>query len=93
MLFPACAAAYRLGQIHPTIGEAMSKSRIESKFVTVAPGVQIHVLDGGAEDAPALVFLPGLTFSGEVFRYQLEHFADKYRVVAVDPPAARGSRP
>lgn len=63
----------------------MSSERTESKFVTVAPGVQIHVWDAGDEDAPALVFIPGLTFSGEVFRHQLEHFGDRYRVVLVDP--------
>ena len=63
----------------------MSAERTESKFITVAPGVQIHVWDAGAEDAPALVFIPGLTFSGEVFMYQLEHFKDAYRVVLVDP--------
>ena len=63
----------------------MSSERTESKIVTVAPGVQIHVWDAGAEDAPALVFIPGLTFSGEVFRHQLEHFHDRYRVVLVDP--------
>ena len=63
----------------------MSKERTESKFITVAPGVQIHVWDAGDPDAQALVFIPGLTFSGEVFKGQLEHFRDRYRVVLVDP--------
>ena len=63
----------------------MSKERIESKFITVAPGVQIHVWDAGEPDAQALVFIPGLTFSGEVFKDQMEHFRDRYRVVLVDP--------
>ncbi len=63
----------------------MSKERVESKYITVAPGVQIHVWDAGDPEAQALVFIPGLTFSGEVFRGQLEHFRDRYRVVLVDP--------
>ncbi|MBQ6395431.1 MAG: alpha/beta hydrolase [Atopobiaceae bacterium] len=63
----------------------MSKERTESKFITVAENVQIHVWDVGAEDAPALVFIPGLTFSGEVFKHQLEYFKDDYRVILVDP--------
>lgn len=63
----------------------MSKERTESKFITVAPGVQIHVWDAGDPDAQALVFIPGLTFSGEVFKGQLKHFCDRYRVVLVDP--------
>lgn len=63
----------------------MSAERTESKYITVADNVQIHVWDAGAEDAPALVFIPGLTFSGEVFKHQLEHYKDTHRVVLVDP--------
>ena len=63
----------------------MSAERTESKFITVAPGVQIHVWDAGDPANPALVFIPGLTFSGEVFKHQLEHFRNRYRVVLVDP--------
>lgn len=63
----------------------MSAERTESRYITVAEGVQIHVWDAGAADAPALVFIPGLTFSGEVFMAQLRHFCDRYRVVLVDP--------
>ena len=32
-----------------------------------------------------LVFIPGLTFSGEIFKNQLEYFSSKYRVIAIDP--------
>ena len=63
----------------------MSAERTESRYITVAPGVQIHIWDAGPTDAQALVFIPGLTFSGEVFMRQLEHFRDRYRVVLVDP--------
>ena len=48
----------------------MAKDRIESKYVTVAPGVEVHVLEKG--EGKPLVFIPGLTFSGEIFKNQLE---------------------
>ena len=32
-----------------------------------------------------LVFIPGLTFSGEIFKNQLEYFSSEYRVIAIDP--------
>lgn len=40
----------------------MAKDRIESKYVTVAPGVELHILEKG--EGKPLVFIPGLTFSG-----------------------------
>ncbi len=44
----------------------MAKDRIESKYVTVAPGVELHILEKG--EGKPLVFIPGLTFSGEIFQ-------------------------
>lgn len=32
-----------------------------------------------------MVFIPGLTFSGEIFKNQLEYFSSEYRVIAIDP--------
>lgn len=61
----------------------MAKDRAESKFFTVDPDVQIHYWDKGEGDA--IVFIPGLTFSGEIFKHQIEHFSDRYRVIATDP--------
>ena len=43
----------------------MAKDRIESKYAAVAPGVELHYWEKG-EGAP-IVFIPGLTFSGEIF--------------------------
>ena len=63
----------------------MALDRAESRFLTVDTDVQLHYWDKGPADAPALVFIPGLTFSGEIFTHQVEHFSDRYRVVAVDP--------
>ena len=61
----------------------MAKDRIESKYVTVAPGVELHILEKGK--GKPLVFIPGLTFSGEIFKNQLEYFSSEYRVIAIDP--------
>lgn len=61
----------------------MSKDRIESKYCTVAPGVELHYLEKG--EGKPLVFIPGLTFSGEIFKAQLEYFSKNYRVIAIDP--------
>lgn len=61
----------------------MAKDRLESKYVSVAPGVELHFWEKG-EGTP-LVFIPGLTFSGEIFKAQVEHFAADYRVIAIDP--------
>ena len=57
---------------------------ISSKYVTTAPGVEIHYYEKG--EGQPLVFIPGLTFSGEIFKNQIEYFASKgYRVIAIDP--------
>ncbi len=61
----------------------MSKARIESKYITAAPGIEIHYLEKGEGDP--LVFIPGLTFASEIFMHQIEYFSDKYRVIAIDP--------
>ncbi|GEM_PF-294362 len=66
-------------------GAAMSETKTESRYIEVEPNVDIHFWDAGAKDAPALLFIPGLTFSGRVFMHQLEHFKDTHRVILVDP--------
>lgn len=61
----------------------MSKDRVESKYLTVDTDVELHYWEKGESDA--LVFIPGLTFSGEVFKAQIEHFSKNHHVVAIDP--------
>jgi non-heme chloroperoxidase len=61
----------------------MAADRTESRFFTVDPDIQIHFWDRGQGDA--IVFVPGLTFSGEIFKEQVEHFGRDHRVIAVDP--------
>ena len=61
----------------------MAKDRVESKYCLVAPGVELHYLEKG--EGKPIVFIPGLTFSGEIFKAQLEHFSGNYRAIAIDP--------
>lgn len=61
----------------------MAKDRIESKYVTVGPNVELHYLEKG--EGKPIVFIPGLTFSGEIFQAQLEYFSERYRAIAIDP--------
>lgn len=61
----------------------MAKDYAESKFVNVAPCVDIHYLEKG--EGKPLVFIPGLTFASEIFEHQIEYFSKDYRVIAMDP--------
>lgn len=61
----------------------MSKERLESKCVTISPNVELHYWEKG--EGKPLVFIPGLTFSGEIFKAQIEYFSSAYRVIAIDP--------
>lgn len=52
-------------------------------YIEVEPGVEIYYESRGS--GRPLVFVPGWTFTKEVFAHQLEHFARSHRVVAIDP--------
>ncbi len=61
----------------------MSKDRLESRFFPVAPGVELHYLEKG--EGKPIVFIPGLTFPGEIFKAQIAYFSRRYRAIAIDP--------
>lgn len=50
-------------------------------------------VSGRADDAPWLVFLPGLTADHRLFAGQVEHFRSRAKCLAWDPPAHGASRP
>lgn len=50
-------------------------------------------VSGRADDAPWLVFLPGLTADHRLFVGQIEHFRSRAKCLAWDPPAHGASRP
>jgi pimeloyl-ACP methyl ester carboxylesterase len=62
----------------PHLSPEMNDGRI-----TVAPGVKLSYVDRG-RGAP-IVFVPGWTFTKEVFEKQISEFSRKYRVIAYDP--------
>ena len=57
----------------------------KSHFFETGPGVEIHYVDEG--QGTPLIFVPGWTFSIDVFEKQIEYFSSRYRVIAIDPRA------
>ncbi|TWD79142.1 pimeloyl-ACP methyl ester carboxylesterase [Kribbella amoyensis] len=56
---------------------------------TVLGRIRLRVAGSG----PAILFWPSLLMDGLLWRGQVEHFADRYQVVLVDPPGHGGSSP
>ena len=63
----------------------------EQQRVKLSTGVELDVVDIGPRDAPALIFLHGFPESHRTWRYQLPHFATRYRCIAPDQRGYRGS--
>lgn len=61
----------------------MAKDYLQNGYVTVDTNVEIHYIEKGEGDP--IVFIPGLTFAGEIFSAQIEHFSKNYRAIAIDP--------
>ncbi|WP_043931712.1 alpha/beta fold hydrolase [Bacillus sp. EB01] len=53
------------------------------KYIEVEPGVELFVQDSGSGEP--IVFIPGFTFTTEVFSKQLEHFSKTNRTIILDP--------
>ena len=53
------------------------------KYIEVDHGVELFVQDVGSGEP--IVFIPGWTFTTEVFSYQVEHFSKTNRVIVIDP--------
>lgn len=53
------------------------------KYLEVDPGVEIYCEDEGS--GSAIVFIPGWTFTTEMFIHQIQYFSKKHRVVLIDP--------
>jgi non-heme chloroperoxidase len=52
-------------------------------YLEVAPGVELYYEEYG--DGAPIVFVPGWTFTTEVFQHQIKPFAETNRVILVDP--------
>ncbi|MFD2444989.1 alpha/beta fold hydrolase [Bacillus sp. CGMCC 1.16607] len=58
-------------------------SMLNGKYIEVDPGVELFVQDVGVGEP--IVFIPGFTFTTEVFSKQVEYFSKTNRVIVVDP--------
>lgn len=61
-----------------------------SRWLTTSDGVRLHYLESRAaptlpREAPTLAFVPGWTMPAWIWAAQIEHFAPKARVLALDP--------
>ena len=57
-----------------------------SHMVEVGDGVSLRVIEAGKPgDAPALVFIPGWSTGGDIWRHQIDTFAKTHRVITFDP--------
>lgn len=55
----------------------------EEHFFEIEPGVDLYYLDKGK--GRPLIFIPGWTFSVDLFEKQIDYYAQRYRVIAIDP--------
>ncbi|MDX1407581.1 MAG: alpha/beta hydrolase [Saprospiraceae bacterium] len=78
-------AALILQMILLASSDSNAQSELRSRHFTTSDAVTIHYLEAGA--GSLLVLVPGWTLPATTWRAQLMHFADRYRVVAVDPRA------
>jgi non-heme chloroperoxidase len=56
----------------------------DRQFVT-SDGVRLHVIEAGPTAAPTIVFVPGWTMPAWIFKPQIDAFARRYHVIALDP--------
>jgi pimeloyl-ACP methyl ester carboxylesterase len=68
-------------------GSARAQSnKGSSHMVEVGDGVSLRVIEAGKPgDAPALVFIPGWSTGGDIWRHQIDTFAKTHRVITFDP--------
>lgn len=52
---------------------------------TTSDGVRLHFIEAGPANAQTIVFIPGWTMPAWIFKPQIDAFARRYRVVALDP--------
>jgi pimeloyl-ACP methyl ester carboxylesterase len=89
------AAARRLrSRPDPEAPERLDTLPPEEIPVVSFDGTPLHVRAAGPRDAPALVFLHGITLDMTTWHYQWLYFSDRYRCVLVDLRAhGRSGRP
>ena len=80
-----CCVASAFMPLHASAAAAVTET-FSSAFVTTQDGAKIHYLRGGKPSvAPAVVFIPGWTWSAPVWKAQMAPLAPSRMVVAMDP--------
>lgn len=90
MNFPVCAATPARRALAASVvalwllsGPVAANTGTVSRYFTTSDGVKLHYLEAG--QGHTLVFVPGWTMPAGIWAPQIEHFAARYRVVALDP--------
>jgi pimeloyl-ACP methyl ester carboxylesterase len=60
----------------------LEHAKIE-KYLDIGSGVELYYEEMGS--GTPIVFIPGWTFTTEIFHNQLEYFSQNYRVITIDP--------
>jgi non-heme chloroperoxidase len=70
----------------------MNIYRQPGKFIEVEAGVELYYEEKG--EGQPIIFIPGWTFTSELFVNQLDYFSKGYRAIAIDPRSqGRSSKP
>ena len=64
---------------------SVAQAGVRSGHFTTSDGVELHYLEVGS--GPLMVLVPGWTLPATTWGAQLNHFGDRYQVVALDPRA------
>ena len=70
----------------PAAELASRYANAESEFVTIAPGLRVHLRDEGPVDAPAIMLLHGSSASLHTWEPWVARLKDRYRVISYDQP-------
>lgn len=69
------------------VAEARAKyASPASKFLTLSPGLTVHVRDEGLRDGPALLLIHGSNASLQTWEPWVARLKDRYRIVSLDLP-------
>ncbi|RDY70356.1 alpha/beta hydrolase [Halobacillus trueperi] len=57
--------------------------KLKEAYIEVEPGIELFVQEAGSGEP--LVFIPGFTFTTEVFSEQIRYFSKTHRTIVIDP--------
>ncbi len=83
-----CCIGIVVGYTPDTDRAAMRKkyTNAESEFITIAPGLNVHLRDEGVPNGPALVLIHGSNSSLHTWEGWVKQLKDRYRIISIDLP-------